>query len=307
MKPVFLLVLVFCASCGHREEPHALPPLPIQVSQLKGDVALNEVSRFLQLGSRVSGTDGARKAAVYLKDRLTAMGIRGEVDEFNDITPAGSNVFRNVVGVIPGKSPGVIILAAHYDLKPGIDGFVGANDSGSGVGALLALAPILKAGPAEGRTVWLVFLDGEECRINYGPGDGLHGSRHLAAKLVATGQARDVKAFILLDMIGDRDLTVTIPRNGAPELISAVFSAATEGGVRDKFSLSGGGVLDDHEPFVEVGIPAVDLIDFEYGSEPRLNDYWHTAADTIDKLSATSLEIVGQVVLRVVNGLRRQP
>lgn len=303
MKPVFLLVLLFCASCGHREEPHAAPPSPVQVSLLKGDVALNEVSRFLQLGPRISGTDGARKASAYLKDRLTMMGIGVEVDEFNDITPEGPNVFRNVVGVIPGKSPGVIILAAHYDLKAGIDGFVGANDSGSGVGVLLAMAPILKAGSPGGRTLWLVFLDGEECRVNYGPDDGLHGSRHLAAKLAASGQARDVKAFILLDMIGDKDLTVTIPRNGAPELISSVFSAATEGGVRGKFSLSGGSVLDDHQPFVEAGIPAVDLIDFEYGSEPRLNDYWHTAADTIDKLSATSLETIGQVVLRVVSKL----
>jgi glutaminyl-peptide cyclotransferase len=305
MKPVFLFVLVFCASCGQREESHVALPPPYQVSLLKGEAALSEVAHFLQLGPCVSGTEGARNAAVYLKDRLASMGVPAEVDGFLDVTPDGSNVFRNVVGVLAGKKPGVIILAAHYDLKSGINSFMGANDSGSGVGELLALAPILKAGSTEGPSVWIVFLDGEECRVNYGPDDGLHGSRHFAAKLVATGRAREVKAFILLDMIGDKDLTVTIPRNGAPELISAVFSAAAEGGVRGKFSLSGGGVLDDHQPFIEAEMPAVDLIDFEYGSAPRLNDYWHTAEDTLDKLSADSLEIIGQVVLRVVNGLTR--
>jgi Zn-dependent M28 family amino/carboxypeptidase len=171
------------------------------------------------------------------------------------------------------------------------------------VGVLLALAPILKTGTKERPSVMLAFLDGEECQVAYGPNDGLHGSRHLVAGLVASGRARTVRAMILLDMVGDRNLNVAIPRNGTPELITAAFKAAEANGVREKFSLAGHAVLDDHQPFLDAGMPAVDLIDFDYGSGPGVNDYWHTPADTLDKLSPASLEIVGRVVLRMLNGL----
>ena len=299
---IFLAGLLLCASCSPPKAPPVVPSA-YEVDALKGDVALREVKQFLDVGPRVAGTAGARNAAHYLKERLIALGVAAEVDDFRDATPEGSNIFRKVMATLPGKLPGEVILAAHYDTKSGIEPFAGANDSGSGVGVLLALAPILKAGAAARPSARLAFLDGEECRIHYGPNDGLHGSRHLAAHLVSSGQARQVRAFILLDMVGDRDLTVTVPPNGSPVLIPAVFKAATEGGVRAKFSLAEWPVLDDHQPFVEAGIPAVDLIDFQYGSAPGLNDYWHTAADTLDKLGAGSLETVGRVVLRVLNGL----
>jgi Zn-dependent M28 family amino/carboxypeptidase len=161
----------------------------------------------------------------------------------------------------------------------------------------------LKSTSGEGPEVWLVFLDGEECLVNYGAHDGLHGSRHLADKLVSEGRAAKVKAFILADMIGDKDLSVTIPRNSDPALMAAVFKAATEAGTRTVFSLCDYSILDDHQPFLDKGIPAIDLIDFQYGSSPGLNDYWHTPNDTLDKLSANSLEIVGQVILRALNDL----
>ncbi|MEI6563764.1 MAG: M28 family metallopeptidase [bacterium] len=305
MKWVLIPVLLVCASCGQKEVPLPVAPAPrYQVSDFKGLPALNEVERFLGLGSsRVAGTPGAQKAADYLVERLQAMGVYTTLDAFQDPSPDGTNTFRNVMGVIPGKQDGIVILAAHYDLKSGIDSFVGANDSGSGVGLLLALAPILKAGSSEGSSIWLVFFDGEECRVNYGVNDGLHGSRHLAKKLAADGRSGKVQAFMLMDMIGDKNLTVTIPRNGDSTLISAVFKAAAEAGKRAAFSLADYSILDDHQPFIDKGIPAVDFIDFEYGSAPRMNDYWHTAADTLDKLSADSLETVGQVVLLVLNGL----
>lgn len=301
MKRALLACLLGCASCGRHEVPP--PPTPLSVSALTGEAAFREVEQFVALGPKVPGTDGARKAATYLRDRLIQAGLTPEWDEFKDATPGGTGTFVNVMATLPGGKPGLVILAAHWDTKAGIKGFVGANDSGSGVGLLLALAPVLKAGAAGRPSVLLAFLDGEECRVNYGPADGLHGSRHLAARLVAEGRARGVRAMILLDMVGDRDLNVAIPRNGTPELISAVFRAAEEGGVRERFSLAGGGVLDDHQPFLDANMPAVDLIDFDYGSARGLNDYWHTAEDTIDKLSPGSLETVGRVVLRMVNGL----
>lgn len=300
MKRVFLSGLLLCASCGPQQTPPAPPSY--DPSALTGESAYREVEQFVALGSKVPGTEGARRAAMALINRLTSLGVTAERDEFRDSVPGGTGTFINVTATLPGTKPGLIILAAHWDTKSGIEGFVGANDSGSGVGVLLALAPILKSGTKERPSVMLAFLDGEECQVAYGPNDGLHGSRHLVAGLVATGRARVVRAMILLDMVGDRDLNVAIPRNGTPELISAVFKAAEANGVREKFSLAGNAVLDDHQPFLDAGMPAVDLIDFDYGSAPGLNDYWHTPADTLDKLSPASLEAVGRVVLRMLNG-----
>lgn len=300
MKRGVLAVLLFCASCGPREAP---PRPAYDVSALMGNAAWREMEQFVALGPKVPGTESARKAAAYLVDRLSAMGVKAERDEFLDAVPGGTGTFINVRAAIPGKKPGLVILAAHWDTKSGIDGFAGANDSGSGVGLLLALVPILKAGAGAGPSVLLAFLDGEECRLRYGPDDGLHGSRHLARILVAGGRARDVRAVIVLDMVGDRDLNIALPRNGTPELMSAVFKAAEAGGVREKFSLARTEILDDHQPFLDAGMPAVDLIDFDYGSVRGLNDYWHTPADTLDKLSPASLEIVGRVVLRVLSEL----
>ena len=160
---------------------------------------------------------------------------------------------------------------------------------------------MLKNTPLQQHPVLFGFLDGEECRVQYGPHDGLHGSRRLAAQLAA--EHRKVRAVILLDMIGDRDLTVTIPANGSSELTLLALQAAETAGVRNKFALADGQVLDDHQPFIEAGFPAVDLIDFIYGSAPGLNDYWHTPADTLDKISESSLTSVGQVVVEMLRQL----
>jgi glutaminyl-peptide cyclotransferase len=250
---------------------------------------------------------------LHIKNRLDKLGVSAEIDDFIDPTPYGSNRFRNVIGKIPG-GPGRIILMAHYDTKGGIGaGFEGANDSGSGVGVLLELARVIsaaRAGLEAGGTtpvlppsVWVAFLDGEECHDSYGPVDGFHGSRRLARQVVEAGDRKRVGAVILLDMIGDRDLTVTIPRNSTPELVALAFRAAEEEGVRPAFSLFPGAIFDDHQAFLDVGLPAVDLIDFEFGSAPRKNDYWHTEQDTLDKLSAASLATIGKVVIRMVNAL----
>ncbi len=306
MKWFFIPVLLLLASCG----PENTPPPPslaargYRASDFCGAAAFREVDAFLKVGSGVSGSPACSNGANYISERLRALGLSVSVDAFEAATPGGVKTFRNIVGVIPGNPERIVILGAHYDLKAGIDSFVGANDSGSGVGLLLAMVPVLKAGSPGGAEVWLVFLDGEECLVNYGANDGLHGSRHLAGQLVEQGRAAKVQAFILADMIGDKDLNVTIPQNSTPALISLVFKAATAGGTRASFSMYPYSVLDDHQPFLEKGIPAIDLIDFQYGSAPRLNDYWHTPNDTLDKLSGASLEVVGQVILRVLNELQ---
>ncbi len=271
---------------------------------LTGDAALEEVRRFIALGPRVSGTPGSERAAAYLAERLAALGCDVEVDTFMDDTPNGPTPFRNVLGRIPGNRPFRLLLISHYDTKAGIaEDFIGANDSGSSTGLLLAMAPLLAARGPDGPEWILAFVDGEECLHAYHSRDGLHGSRRLAAQLLDGADARPLRAVIVLDMVGDRDLQVTIPRNVTPALATLAFASAESEGVRPLFGFYPGAILDDHVPFLERGIPAVNLIDFYFGSAPGRNDYWHTPADTLDKLSPASLEIVGRVTLRMLEAL----
>jgi glutaminyl-peptide cyclotransferase len=271
---------------------------------LNGSKALHEVTQFVQLGPRDSGTPGAKVAAEYLARRLKEIGLDADIDEFTDRTPSGETKFRNVTGRLIGNSPGLIILVSHYDTKSGIsDDFSGANDSGSSTGLLLALARFYKQSDWQGPSLFFSFVDGEECMKNYGRHDGLHGSRRQAAVLTEGRLSADVKAVIVLDMIGDRDLQVTIPRNCDPGLRRLALQCAHDEGVRPQFSLLRSAMTDDHVPFLEAGMPAIDLIDFQFGSAPGKNDYWHTPQDTLDKLSPDSLQLVGRVTIRMINGL----
>jgi glutaminyl-peptide cyclotransferase len=270
--------------------------------------AWEEVRAFVALGPRPSGAPGAAAAADYLSRRLASLGPQAVVIEFQDETPAGPVTFRNVLAEIRGATNNVLVLAAHYDTKSGIStNFVGANDSGSGVGLLLELGRALSESPRPACDILLAFLDGEECMRTYGPNDGLHGSRHLARMLARNRGASRVRAVIVLDMVGDRDLSVTIPRNSSRNLTSLVLEAAREENARARFSLHDSPVVDDHVPFLEAGMPAVDILDFAYGSRPGANDYWHTDQDTMDNMSPDSLRIVGRVTLRVVDRLAGAP
>lgn len=271
--------------------------------------AMAETRALIALGPRDAGTPGARRAAAHLMERLQAVGVQSTLDAFTDETPAGTTTFWNVTGVIPAAGQRAdrrpwIFLGSHFDTKSGMrDGFEGANDSASSSGLLLELARVLQgAGPLP-VNVGISFFDGEECRHNYSAHDGLHGSRHAARALFLNRRADQVRAVIILDMIGDKNLTVTIPRNSTSDLVARVFRAAEAEQERDKFKLMADTLLDDHQPFLEAGLPAIDLIDFEYGSAPGRNDYWHTSQDNSDKLSPASLGIVGRVVIRVLNSL----
>jgi glutaminyl-peptide cyclotransferase len=270
-----------------------------------GAKAMAETEALVNIGPREAGGGGARRASVMLEGKLKALGLKTTIDTFTEETPNGKMHFNNVLGRIPGKTNRLIVLASHFDTKSGISkDFVGANDSGSSSGVLLELARMLSAhGPYE--TEFLIaFLDGEECRKEYGPHDGLHGSRRLAQQIYEAGGAKLVKAVIVLDMVGDKDLNISIPRNSSRELVKELFYAAHELNVRPQFALGPGSILDDHVPFLIAGMPAIDVIDFDYGSAPGRNDYWHTPSDTLDKLSVKSLQTVGDVVLRMVENLQ---
>ncbi len=294
-------------ACRPKPTPEvASKPGRFDHTAVNGERALADVRDFVALGPRVSGTPGAEKAASYLATRLAGLGIDPIVDEFTEETHGRPVRFRNVLGVIPGNVDRTIILISHYDTKSGISpDFAGANDSGSSTGLLLELGRVLLAAPPKGPEILLAFLDGEECRHEYARHDGLHGSRHLARTLIQNKRSGRIAAVIVIDMIGDKDLTVTLPRNSTRRLAMLVLDEAGKEGVRDKFALAKppGMIIDDHTPFVAGGMPAVDIIDFEFGSAPGKNDYWHTPEDTMDKLSAESLQSVGRVVVRVLNRL----
>jgi glutaminyl-peptide cyclotransferase len=295
--------LAIAVGCGRPPPAEEAPPpaIPAKPPAISGAAALEEVRAFLAVGPRDAGTPGAERAANVLADRLRALGVEAEIQEFREPSPLGpETVFRNVLGRIPGRTDRIVLLGSHYDTKAGIPDFVGANDSGSSTGLLLELARAFAAAGTPELEIRFAFFDGEESRIEYGPTDGFHGSRHLARTMAADGSLSNVVAMILLDMVGDRDLTLTIPRNCTPWLVSAAFAAARAEGVRERFQLYPYNVGDDHVAFFERGVPALNLIDFEFGSGPGLNDYWHTPADTLDKVSAESLDLVGRVVARMV-------
>jgi glutaminyl-peptide cyclotransferase len=270
-----------------------------------GAKAMAETEALVKITPRDAGGGGARRAAVMLEGKLKALGLKTTVDTFSEETPSGKMFFNNVLGRIPGKTKRLIVLASHFDTKSGISkDFQGANDSGSSSGVLLELVRVLnERGPFE--TEFLIaFFDGEECRKEYGPHDGLHGSRRLAKQIYDAGGVKMVNAVIVLDMVGDKDLDISIPRNSSRELVKELFFAAHELGVRPQFALGAGSILDDHVPFQLAGMPVIDVIDFNYGSAPGLNDYWHTTNDTLDKLSVKSMQTVGDVVFRMVENLQ---
>ena len=272
------------------------------VAQVPADLgtnALDRVRRLCEHGPRDALTPGAEAAAKWIAAELSEIGLAPDTDTFDDPAPNGaSRVFRNVTATAAGTGSGHILLLSHYDTKSGISGkFVGANDGGSSTGLLLELAAHFARNPTV-PSVTFAFLDGEECRRTYGENDGLHGSRRLARAMREARKGAD--AVILLDMVGDRDLRLTLPRNGTAQLKTALLDAAEAQGIRSKVGLLPYDIVDDHVPFLEAGFPAVDLIDFEYGSSPGLRDYWHTDSDTIDKLSAESLRVTGALIIQFV-------
>lgn len=296
-------VIPGCGGRPNRDEA-ATTPTVFDPNSVDGARAFERVRELVAIVPRNSGSAGAEKAARHIASALESMKIETLIDEFEDGPRNRRGVFRNVLGTVHGKGAGLIVIGSHYDTKAGIsESFEGANDSGSSTGLLLELARVLSAGPQPECSIMLAFFDGEECVREYSENDGLHGSRRLAGQLKEDGRADNVLGVVIVDMIGDRNLNVELPRNSTPWLCSRVFSAAREEGARASFRLLESAVLDDHVPFLAAGMPAVDIIDFKYGSAAGLNDYWHTEQDTLDKISGNSMQLVGRIVIRMINSL----
>ncbi len=305
MKSLFFLACAgILAGCGEKSVPSAEKPLaPLTFSAVQASNALSNVVSFVsECTPRDGGTPGSERAAVWLHTRLTGLGVKAAIDRFTDITPDGPQPFANVLATIPGTGDDWVVLLSHFDTKSKISkAFQGANDGGSSTGLLLELAAALNSGAPRKLNVLCAFLDGEECRLGFSDRDGFHGSKHLAKAVKQ--QQKKVKAVILMDMVGDSDLKITIPHNGTAALRVLALEAAEATGDRAKIGLFDGIIYDDHQAFLELGYPAIDLIDLVYGSRPGENDYWHTTKDTVDKLSAESLLTTGRIVLELLNRL----
>jgi len=300
----FLVVCLLSLGCSKNTPMTTKEATRLVFTAEHGLQSLSNVTTFVQACTpRDAMTPGAERAAQWLKAQLITHGLtNATIETFKDKTPLGEQAFHNVEAVIPGQSPKTILLLSHFDTKSGIlPTFQGANDSGSSTGLLLELARLIKSAGTPHHTIHIAFLDGEECHISYTSTDGLHGSRHLAKKLKQ--QKREIVAVILLDMIGDRDLRIQLPHNSTGFLRASALLAADATGDRAHISAYDGLILDDHQPFLDAGFPAVDLIDFEYGDAPGRNNFWHTPEDTLDKLSAESLTITGRIVLEMINQL----
>jgi len=304
MKSFFLLSCVgLLAGCGEKLAPEIqdVPPLTFTATQAS-NALLHVISFVGECIPRDGGTADSEKAAIWLHKRLSEQGIDVVIDRFMDDSPQGSRPFANVLATIPGDRNEWIVLLSHFDTMRGIDKeFQGANDGGSSTGLLLELATVLQAAPQKKYNILCAFLDGEECTFAYSNRDGFHGSRHLARQLKAKNT--QIKAVILMDMIGDRDLKITVPKNCSASLRVLALEAAEKTGDRDKIGLFDGIIYDDHQAFLDLGYPAVNLIDFYYGDGPGENNYWHTTKDSIDKLSADSLLTTGRLVMEMLNRL----
>lgn len=288
------LILAMLVPAGCSERPStSIPELdPARIYKL--------AEKITAVTPRHSGTPGVAKTAEFIADCIRDSGLEPETDAWTALTPDGPVDFRNVYARLNGKNQKFIILGAHYDNKKleTVPDFSGANDGASGVALLLE---IIRALSSHNNTppfsMLFAFFDGEECVMNYSDNDGLYGSRHLAEKLEKKGELKQCRAVIILDMIGDKDLKLTIPADTDPDLFRILRQAAKKHGLENVISKYHTGIIDDHTPFSKKGVPAVNLIDFEYGPG---NHYWHTAADTMDKISAESMRKTGILALELI-------
>jgi glutaminyl-peptide cyclotransferase len=276
---------------------------PGTTNVINGQRAFEYTREAVAFGPRYLDSPGHAKVEQFIKAKLANDHL--EVDSFTMPTPLGPKQMRNYIAKFPGEKDGIVVIAGHYDTLYGKKDFVGANDGGSSTGLPLALADYYRARTNGGKklpgySVWIVLLDGEEAVKQWTDTDSVYGARHLAQKWRQDGTAAKVKAFLLVDMVGDKDLQLEDDGNSTLVLKQMAYKAAEQRGTQSHFFRRQNQVGDDHGPFAAIGIPVLDLIDFDYGYN---NAYWHTPQDTMDKLSAASLQIVGDVVIDVVRML----
>ena len=257
-----------------------------------GQRAYRDIQYQVDLGPRTPGSKAHEDIVIWIQSELKNAGWQAQVLEANLLGHPIQNILAKQAKKNDLQKP-LIILGAHYDSRlhadrdpdpaKRLEPVPGANDGASGVAVLLELARVIP--PDLKKAVWLVFFDLEDSG-NIEGWDWVLGSRVFVENL-----DRRPDAVVIIDMIGDSNLNIYFEQNSDQELSKAIWTQAASLGYAEKFIQSQNHrILDDHIPFIQAGIPAVDLIDFDY-------PYWHTTADTIDKLSSESLQVVGNTLL----------
>jgi Zn-dependent M28 family amino/carboxypeptidase len=277
-------------------------PPPEKTGGFDGKRAFAHVAKQVSFGPRPSGSSAILQLQEYLLSELRTDGCTVEADSFGSDTPAGRIAMKNFLVKIPGDKPGVILLGTHYDTKR-LENFVGADDSGSSTGVMLELARLLCSQHGK-YAVWIAFFDGEEAvNLEWKDPDNRYGSRQMAAKFAASGDISKIKAFLLADIIGGRNLHVKREADSTKWLKDLVWKTAQQLGYQSIFLNTEFPVSDDHLSFLARNVPSVDVIDLDNGPDGDVY-YWHTPEDTLDKISAKNLAIVGHVFLESVKQLQ---
>jgi hypothetical protein len=286
-RPI-LLVFVLFVSVVRAHSVHAAEGKIWE--EFSGEKAFAHVQQLVDFGPRPAGSEALEKSREYIEGQLRLSGWQVSRQAFTDDTPRGKVRFVNLIArfAAHGNSAPSFLLCAHYDTKTfDTIRFVGANDGGSGTGLLLELARVLAQHPDLAAKIELAFFDGEEAYVNFSEKDGLYGSRYFARQLGDRG-TKQFRGGILFDMVGQRSLKITLPLDSPAEIARDIFASAEALKLRSYFTYLDREMIDDHTPLNAIGIPTIDLIDFSF-------PWWHTAGDTIDKLSPQSLQIVAAV------------
>jgi glutaminyl-peptide cyclotransferase len=284
-------------------KPTEVAPPADQTGGFDGARAYEHVTKLVSFGPRPPASEGIRRSQDYIISQLKSFGCEVDQDDFHASTPKGEVAMKNMVAKSPGTGQGIILLLTHYDTLGSVENFVGAEDSASSTGLMIEMARQL-CGKKEPNSIWIAFLDGEEAFVNWNQdNDHTYGSRELAARMALSGDLKRVKAVILADMIGQYNLSIPRQSDSPKWLNDLVWKTAARLGYKDIFVSQETQTQDDHDPFLERGVPALDIID--------LNDYisagyWHTPQDTLDKVSPRSVAIVGHVILESVDELQKK-
>ncbi len=264
-------------------------------ADFSGEAALENTRKLVALGPRWSGSPAHAKMQSMILASVRKYKAEVIEDDFQAQTPTGAVAMKNIIVRFAGNSAKAIAITGHYDTKK-MPNFVGANDGGSSAGTLLEMARALN-GMARRDTVYLVFFDGEEAVRDWTATDSVYGSRHLAEKWSKDGTLGKLKALINVDMTGDKDLNLVYELGSNSEIRDLIWNTANGRGYGRYFTRQSQSIEDDHVPFLKYGVKAVDLIDFDYGDNMA---YWHTPLDTMDKLSAKSFQVIGNVLMEVI-------
>lgn len=273
-------------------------PPPDKTGGFDGKRAYALVAKQVGFGPHPSGSSAITKLQDFLQSELKSYGCTVDTDSFTADTPVGRLAMKNLVAKIPGEKPGIILLGTHYDTLLTVPNFVGADDGGSSTALMLELARLLC--PKRGKyAVWIAFFDGEEAMEHWSDTDSRYGSRQMAAKLSMSGDLKNVKAFLLADIVGGRKAQFLRETSSTPDLINLFWNTAHKLGYTALFRDTTTSAEDDHDAFLDRHVPSLDVIgDFTN------NGYWHTPQDNMDIISAKTLASVGHVFLESIKELQ---